>query len=132
MPRHYLSCQDITCHAKTLPVMLLGFNINHSPGIELPTSPNTSKDKGGLVDLPNNQSGCLVKVNVSSTPPYSSQSSLCYHIDPNLNPSVTESQVIKTLLPVTLATVGIASFMTWSSHAVETQTICNWRWRYIK
>ena len=27
---------------------------NDLPGVELPTSPYTSKDKGGLVNLPNN------------------------------------------------------------------------------
>jgi len=42
-------------------------------GLELSTSPHTSKYKGGLVNLLNNYSSCLLKVNVSSTPPCSSQ-----------------------------------------------------------
>ena len=30
------------------------FSYPQGSGLELPTSPNTSKDKGGLVNLPNN------------------------------------------------------------------------------
>ena len=41
--------------------------LHASPGIEPSTSPQTSKDKGRLVNLPNNQSGCLVKVNKLSS-----------------------------------------------------------------
>ena len=53
-------------------------------GVELPTSPYTSKDKGGLVNLPNNylvvwlpsKGQCVIH------PTYSSQSSICNHSDP--------------------------------------------------
>ena len=59
--------------------------------LELPTSLYTSKDKSGLVNLPANESGSLVK--------FSCQSSLCSYSDPNPNPctglAVTDYQALR-------------------------------------